>query len=62
MYSKQKKYHIIAGSFLIEQNANFDRQGKNLEEVLNSHPAKEWEEGFGDATMLVDRAYTGMTK
>ena len=37
-------------------------QGKNLEEVLNSHPAKEWEEGFGDATMLVDRAYTGMTK
>jgi glyoxylase-like metal-dependent hydrolase (beta-lactamase superfamily II) len=37
-------------------------QGKNLEEVLNSHPAEEWEEGFGDATMLVDRAYTGMTK
>ena len=37
-------------------------QGKSLEEVLSSHPAKEWEEGFGDATMLVDRAYTGMTK
>lgn len=36
--------------------------GKSLEEVLNAHPAMEWEESFGDATMLVDRAYTGMIK
>jgi hypothetical protein len=36
------------------------KEGKTLQEVLDSHPAKEWEEGFGDATMLVDRAYTGI--
>jgi len=33
---------------------------KTLEEVLEAHPAQEWEAGFGDATMLVDRAYTGL--
>ena len=33
---------------------------KTLEEILDAHPAKEWEAGFGDATMLVDRAYTGL--
>jgi cyclase len=33
---------------------------KTLEEVLDAHPAQEWEAGFGDATMLVDRAYTGL--
>jgi glyoxylase-like metal-dependent hydrolase (beta-lactamase superfamily II) len=36
--------------------------GKPLEEILNAHPAMEWEESFGDATMLVDRAYAGMIK
>ena len=33
---------------------------KTLEEVLEAHPAQEWEAGFGDATLLVDRAYTGL--
>lgn len=38
------------------------KNGKSLDEVLEAHPAQEWEESFGDATMLVDRAYAGMTK
>ena len=33
---------------------------KTLEQVLEAHPAQEWEAGFGDATLLVDRAYTGL--
>ena len=33
---------------------------KTLDEILDDHPAQEWEARFGDATMLVDRAYTGL--
>ena len=33
---------------------------KTLDEILDAHPAQEWEARFGDATMLVDRAYTGL--
>jgi glyoxylase-like metal-dependent hydrolase (beta-lactamase superfamily II) len=39
---------------------NLINEEKTLEEVLDAHPAQEWEAGFGDATMLVDRAYTGL--
>ena len=39
---------------------NLIDEEKTLEEVLEAHPAQEWEAGFGDATMLVDRAYTGL--
>ena len=40
-------------------------EGKNLQEIQDSDPAKEWREEFGEGPFiagLVDRAYAGMIK
>ena len=40
-------------------------EGKNLQEIQDSDPAKEWREEFGESPFvaaLVDRAYAGMIK
>ena len=41
------------------------QQGKSLQEIIDTHPTKEWRDMFGEGPFIVgviDRAYAGMTK
>ena len=41
------------------------KQGKGLQEIIDTDPTKEWRDKFGDGPFIVgviDRAYAGMTK
>ena len=60
--------YIRAGEYIVMLTVVRDRiqamidDGKSLEEVVAAKPTAEFDEQYGDPTMLVDRAYASLVQ